>query len=64
MGTFSRWQIDYIFLIFPENRLWYFMQVVSPGDNLHELSKRILWENKKKYFEMSSAEAFTQHAKH
>ena len=30
---------------------------VSPGDNLHELSKPILWENKKKkYFKVSSAE--------
>ena len=36
------------------------MQIVSTGDNLHEISKPIFWENKKKYFNMSSAENFTQ----
>ena len=25
-------------LFFPENRIWYFMQIVSSGDNLHEIS--------------------------
>ena len=35
---FSRWQIDVIFLFFRENRIWQFMQIVSLGDNLHELS--------------------------
>ena len=49
-------------LFFPENRLWYFMQIVSLGDNLHEISKPILWEKKAKYFKMS-AEMFTQNAK-
>ena len=39
LGIFSSWQID-IFLFFPENRLWHFMQIVSStGDNLHEMSK-------------------------
>ena len=36
------------------------MQIVSIGDNLHEMSKPVFWE---KYFNMSSAENFTQHAK-
>ena len=36
------------------------MQIVSLGDNLHEMSDPIFWE---KYFKMSSAEIFTQHAK-
>ena len=27
----------------------YFMQIVSNGDNLHEISKSVFWENKKKY---------------
>ena len=27
------------FLVFPENRLCYFMQIVSSGDNLQEMSK-------------------------
>ena len=31
------------------------MQIVSSGDNLHEMSKPIFWE--KKYFKMSSAES-------
>ena len=26
------------FLFFQENRIWYFMQIVSLGDNLHEMS--------------------------
>ena len=31
MGKFSRWQIDDIFLLSPENRLWHFLQIVSSG---------------------------------
>ena len=31
MGKFSRWQIDDIFLLSPENRLWNFLQIVSSG---------------------------------
>ena len=30
-----------VFLFFPENRLLHFMQIVSLGDNLHEMSKPI-----------------------
>ena len=51
------------FLFSPENRLWHFMQIVSLGDNLHEKSKPIFWENLEEHFKMSSAEIFTQHAK-
>ena len=32
------------FLFFPENRIWHFMQIVSLGDNLHEMSNPIFWE--------------------
>ena len=32
------------------------MQIVSSGDNLHELSKPIFWEKSENYFKMSSAE--------
>ena len=41
------------------------MQIVSLGDNLHEMSKSVFWvkNKKKKYFKMSSVEFFTQHAK-
>ena len=40
------------------------MQIVSSGDNLHEMSKTIFRGKKKEYFKMLSAEIFTQHAKH
>ena len=42
------------------------MQIISSGDNLHEMSKPIFWkkEDKKKYFKMLSAEIFTQSSKH
>ena len=34
-GKLSRRQIDDIFFFFfPENRFWYFMQIVSNGDNM------------------------------
>ena len=36
------------------------MQIVS---TLHEMVNPMFWENKKKYFNMSSAENFTQSAK-
>ena len=39
------------------------MQVVSTGDNLHEMSKPVFWEKQEKYFKMLSAENFTQRAK-
>ena len=32
------------FLFFPENRIWHFMQIVSLGDNLHEMSYPVLGE--------------------
>ena len=47
------------------------MQTISQGDNLHNLgdnlhkmSKPILWEIEEKYFKILSAEIFTQSAKH
>ena len=33
------------------------MQIVSLGDNLHEMTKPILWENKKNIINLSSAES-------
>ena len=32
------------FLFFPENRIWHFMQIVSIGDNLHEMSNPVFWK--------------------
>ena len=39
------------------------MQIVSVGDNLHEMSNPVFWE-KLEYFNMLSAKNFTQNAKH
>ena len=53
------------YLFFPENSLWHFKQIVSYGDNLHEISMPIFFQkNKKNYFKMASAEIFTRNAKH
>ena len=38
------------------------MQIVSNGDNLHEMSNPVFWEKQEKYFKLSSAEIYTQHA--
>ena len=32
------------FLFFSANRIWHFMQIVSNGDNLHEMSKPVCLE--------------------
>ena len=42
-------------------RLW-FMQIFSRGDSLHKISNLIFWGKWEKYFKMSSAEIFAQHA--
>ena len=41
---FSRRHFEIFFLFFPENRIWHFMQIVSLGDNLHEMSNPVFWE--------------------
>ena len=41
---FSRQKYKIFFWIFPENRLCHFMQIVSLGDNLLEMSKPISWK--------------------
>ena len=38
------------------------MQIVSIGDNLHEMSNPVFCEYKKKYFKMSPAVCFTHSA--
>ena len=59
-----------VFLFFPENRIWHFMQIVSIGDNLHEISYPVIscigdncYEIYHILFPMSSAEHFTICAK-
>ena len=37
----SRRKLMILFLYFAENRIWYFMQIVSWGDSLHEMSNPI-----------------------
>ena len=39
--NFSRKHFEIFFLFFLENRIWHFMQIVSNGDNLHEVSDPI-----------------------
>ena len=41
---FSRRHFEIFFLFFSENRIWHFMQIVSYGDNLHEMSNPVFWE--------------------
>ena len=41
---FSRRHFEIFFLFFTENRIWHFMQIVSLGDNLHEMSNPVFWE--------------------
>ena len=51
----NKWMIFFL-----ENRLWYFLQTVSLGGNLHVMLKPIFWEKWENDFH---AEFFTQHAK-
>ena len=39
--NFSRQYIEIFFLAFPENRFQHFIQLVSNGDNLHEISNPV-----------------------
>ena len=54
-GKFNRREIDYIsfyffqkkkhdLTFFPENKIWHFMQILSNGDNLHEMSTPVFWK--------------------
>ena len=54
------WQFEIFFLFFPEIRLWHFMQIVSKGDNLHEMSKPTFWE---KYCQFVICWICQEHAK-
>ena len=35
--------LTYFFLFFQENKIWYFMQIVSFRDNLQKMSNFIFW---------------------
>ena len=43
--------------------IWHFMQIVSIGDDMHEMSKTCFWENLEIYLKMFFADFFTQSAK-
>ena len=51
LGKFSSQKTDDIFLFFQENRIRHFMQIVSIGDNLHEMSKPVFWGKKEEIFQ-------------
>ena len=36
--------------------IWHFMQIVSNGDNLHEMLYPVFWKNKKNIMNLLSAE--------
>ena len=44
---FTRWHFEIFLLFFSGYRIWYLMQIVINGDNLHEMSNQDLWKNKK-----------------
>ena len=46
--TFGRRHFETFFLLFPENRFWHSMQIVSNGDNLHEMSNLVFWQKYEK----------------
>ena len=41
---FSRGHLIIFFLNFFRKQIWHFMQIVSTGDNLHEMTKPVSWE--------------------
>ena len=62
-GLIQQMTIWYMFLIFPEKRIWHSMQIISDGDSLHGMSNYVFWGEKEKYFKLSSAENFPESAK-
>ena len=50
-------------LVFPENRLWHFMQIVSYGDNLHKKSEPIFSGKNRKIFQNVVLSNFSKHDK-
>ena len=44
------------YFFFLENKLWHFMQIVSSGENLHEMSSLFSEKNKKTIISLTSVE--------
>ena len=53
---FSRWHFKSFFLFFSENKVWHFLQIVSSGDNLHEMTNPVFKEKKTNVISFLSAE--------
>ena len=47
LGQFSRWQIGDIFLIFPENRIWYFTRYLLRRQFAWKIKAYFLWKIRK-----------------
>ena len=63
MGKVSIRQTDDIyFSFFRKLKDRHFMEIVSKGDILREMTNPIFYNKIEKYFKMSSVESFTQHA--
>ena len=54
---FSRRHFEIFFFVFPRKKIWHFMQTVSNGDSLHEMSKPVYGKNKENIVRLSSAES-------
>ena len=48
-----------IFFFFSENKVRHFMQTVSLGDSLHEMSILVFWIKSDKYFKLLSVDFFS-----
>ena len=46
----------FLFQHFSENRYWYFMHIVSNGDNLYEMPNPVFWKKIRKNINLSSPE--------
>ena len=48
--NFSRrhFEMFLFFVFFPAHRIWHFMQIISHGDNLYEMSNLVFWEKIRK----------------
>ena len=48
LSTLDKFSADnilkYFSYFFPENRIWHFIQIISNGENLHEISNPVFWE--------------------
>ena len=53
-----QWTTIWWYSFFSENRVWHFMQAVSLGNSLHEMSKPVFLNKSKIYFKMSAVDFY------